>query len=130
MGNQTQSLGTANITEWLDERRRTDRVEVALPVQVCSRDAAGDKFEELSSTLNACRDGLYFATQRPSYKVGMTLVVTFPYSVATDRTVRFFGKVVRIDSLSDGRLGIAVELVTAILTKKNGAPFPWNAEEE
>lgn len=129
-GNQTQGLGTVNTTEWLDERRRTDRVEVALPVHVCSRDAAGDQFEEVSSTLNACSDGLYFATQRQSYKVGMTLVVTFPYSAATERSVRFFGKVVRIDSLSDGRFGIAVELVTAVLTKKNGAPFPSNAEEK
>jgi hypothetical protein len=121
-GNRTESLGTVSVIEWLDERRRTDRVEVALPLHVCSRDAAGDQFEEVSSTLNACRDGLYFATQKQSYRVGMSLVVTFPYSVATERNVRFFGKVVRIDSLSDGSFGIAVELVTTIIDREKRRP--------
>ncbi len=117
-----ESLGTVSVIEWLDERRRTDRVEVALPLHVCSRDAAGHQFEEVSSTLNACRDGLYFATQKQSYQVGMSLVVTFPYSAATERNVRFFGKVVRIDSLSDGSFGIAVELVTTIIDREKRRP--------
>jgi hypothetical protein len=121
-GNRMESLGTVSVIEWLDERRRTDRVEVALPLHVCSRDAAGEQFEEVSSTVNACRDGLYFATQKQSYQVGMSLVVTFPYSAATERNVRFFSKVVRIDSLSDGSFGIAVELVTTIVDREKRRP--------
>jgi hypothetical protein len=117
-GNRIESLGTVSVTEWVDERRRTERVDVSLPVRVCSPGGAADEFEEVSSTLNACRDGLYFATKVQSYKVGMSLVVTFPFSHAPERNVNFFGKVVRIDLLSDGSLGIAVELMTTIVNKE------------
>jgi hypothetical protein len=116
-GNRIESLGTVSVTEWVDERRRTERVDVSLPVRVCSPCGAADEFEEVSSTLNACRDGLYFATKVQSYKLGMSLLVTFPFSHAPERNVNFFGKVVRIDVLSDGSLGIAVELMTTIVNK-------------
>ncbi len=77
-----------------------------------------DKFEEISTTLNASRDGLYFSTDIRTYKVGMSLVVTFPYSHAPERNVHFFRKVVRIDVLPEGHFGIAVELVMTIANKQ------------
>ena len=52
----------------------------------------------------------------------MALVVTFPYSHATERNVHFFGKVVRIDVLSEGRFGIAIELVMTIANKQKVRP--------
>lgn len=121
-GTRTEALGTVSVTEWVDERRRTERVDVSLPVRVCYSQGAPDQFEEVSSTLNACRDGLYFATKVGAYKVGMSLVVTFPFSQAAERNVHFFGKVVRIDALSDGSFGIAVELMTTIVDKDKRRP--------
>lgn len=121
-GSRIESLGRVSVTEWVDERRRTERVDVSMPVRVCSSDGAPDQFEEVSSTLNACRDGLYFATKAQSYKVGMCLVVTFPFSRAPERNVHFFGRVVRIDVLSDGSFGIAVELMTTIVNKEKRRP--------
>lgn len=121
-GNRIETLGTVSVTEWVDERRRTERVEVSLPVRVCFSNGTAGQFEEVSSTLNASRDGLYFATKVQSYKVGMSLVVTFPFSHAPERNVHFFGKVVRIDVLPDGGFGIAVELVTTIVNREKRRP--------
>src|SRR5438309_5772374 len=121
-GNRLESLGTVSFTEWVDERRRTERVEVSLPVRVCFANGTAGQLEEVSSTLNASRDGLYFASNVQSYKVGMSLVVTFPFSHAPERNVHFFGKVVRIDVLPDGRSGIAVELVTTIVNREKRRP--------
>ena len=117
-GNPTDTLGTVSFTEWVEDRRRTERVPVSLPVHVCSSDGAIDKFEEVSTTLNASRDGVYFSSDIQTYEVGMSLVVTFPYSDAPERNVHFFGTVVRIDALPEGRFGIAVELVMTIANKQ------------
>ena len=120
--NRIEGFGTVSVTEWVDERRRTERVAVSLPVRVCSSGGSADQFEEVSSTLNASRDGLYFATIVQSYKVGMSLVVIFPFSQAPERNVHYFGKVVRMDALADGRFGIAVELVMTIVNKEKRRP--------
>ena len=117
-GNLTETLGTVSVTEWVEDRRRTERVPVSLPVHVCSSDGSIDKFEEVSTTLNASRDGLYFSTDIQIYKVGMPLLVTFPYSHAPERNVHFFSKVVRIDVLPEGHFGIAVELVMTIANRR------------
>ena len=117
-GNPTDTLGTVSVTEWVEDRRRTERVPVSLPVHVCSSDGAIDKFEKVSTTLNASRDGVYFSSDIQAYTVGMSLVVTFPYSRAPERNVHFFGKVVRIDALPKNRFGIAVELVMTIANKQ------------
>jgi hypothetical protein len=120
--NRIEGLGTVSVPEWVDERRRTERVEVSLPVRVCSSDRSAGQFEEVSSTLNASRDGLYFATNVQSYKLGLSLVVTFPFSQAPERNVHFFGKVVRIDVLANGSFGVAVELMMTIVNKQKRRP--------
>jgi hypothetical protein len=61
---------------------------------------------------------VYFSSDIQTYRVGMSLVVTFPYSHAPERNVHFFGKIVRIDALPEGRFGIAVELVMTIANKQ------------
>lgn len=90
--------------------RRSARTAVSLPVRVQSKEEAGD-FEEISTTQNVSCDGVYFHTRISLYRVGMAVVVTLPYSTETEFYAQFFGTVVRIDSLSDCRFGIAVEFV-------------------
>jgi hypothetical protein len=130
-GNRNESLGTVSVTEWVEDRRRTERVDVSMPLRVCSSESDADQFEEVSTTLNASRDGLYFASKVPRYKAGMSLVVSFPYSHATERNVYFLGKVVRIDALSDGRFGIAVELVMTMVNKQKRRPISmeWGPQQ-
>jgi hypothetical protein len=45
-GNRIESLGSVSVTEWVDERRRTERVEVSLPVRVRSSAGSAGQFEE------------------------------------------------------------------------------------
>lgn len=121
-GKRIGGLGTVSVTEWVDERRRTERVDVSMPLRVCFSEGSADRFEEVSSTLNASRDGLYFATKTQCYKVGMSLVVTFPFFHAPERNVHFLGKVVRIDRLREDSFGIAVELMMTIVNKEKRRP--------
>ena len=76
--------------------------------------------KKISETLNASWDGLYFLSNVQSYRVGMSVVITFPYSYATKFNSHFYGKVVRIDGFSDGQFGIAVELIVTIVDKRSG----------
>lgn len=121
--NKSEGLGTVSLTEWVEDRRRTERVEASFPVHVRSSDAEREKLEEVTTSLNASRDGLYFATQNSSYRVGMSLVVTFPYSHVAERNVHFLSRVVRVDQLSDGQFGIGVELVMTIANKQRLRPI-------
>ena len=121
-GKRIESLGTVSVTEWVEDRRRTERVRVSMPLRVCSPEGESDKFEEVSTTLNASRDGLYFASKARSYKVGMSLMVTFPYSYPAERNVHFLGKVVRVEALSDGSVGVGIELVMTVANKEKRRP--------
>ncbi len=112
---KSQGGGTVTHTEIVyGDRRRTDRAKISLPVRVRPSDAREDSFDEVVTTLNASRDGLYFTTACPSYQGGMLLHVTFPYSPGA-RSVDFLGQVVRIEQLPEGRIGVAVHLLTTIL---------------
>ncbi len=121
-----QNVGTVTFTEnnW-DERRRTDRVPVELPVRVRPSAAQEPLFEEVCTTVNASRDGLYFTSANQSYTVGMQLLVTFPYStVPNARNVDFIAQVVRLDQRQDGRTDVAVELVMTVVNKGKVRLFP------
>ncbi len=94
------------------ERRRKARLRLSQTVRVrpsghCERD-----FDEILPTLNTSRDSVYFASKNESYKEGMRLFVTCPYSDGLGSINReSLAKVVRIDDLGHGRRGIAVEIL-------------------
>ena len=68
--------------------------------------------EEVTTTLNRSRHGLYFTTWAEHYYLGMHLHVTFPYSSSVDLcNYEQRATVARIDRLHDGRLGIAVQML-------------------
>lgn len=118
------SAGTVTITTFEGERRRTDRVELSHPVRVRPSSPQDGSFDEVCTTLNASRDGLYFSTERTEYRVGLSILVTFPYSnVPGARNVDFVGQVVRVDQLPNGRFGVAVDLLTTVLLKKQEPPL-------
>lgn len=120
---QPTAAGTVTFSD-LEERRRTDRVEISLPIRVRPYDPKEASFDDVCCTLNASRDGVYYASSCQKYRVGMQLRVTFPYSnLAYSRNVDFLGRVVRIDTLSDGRLGVAVDLQMTIHNPKRVRTF-------
>lgn len=96
------------------ERRRGRRVKVSHPVRLRPSDPSVKHFEEVRLTFNASCDGLYFTTRHKSYYKGMRLFVTFPYSSVEALNCEYLGYVVRIDQLTDGRLGVAVQLLSTI----------------
>ena|SRR2546427_9687596 len=87
------------------ERRKRLRLKFSRPVRV----AKYGHVEEVRTTLNVSRDGLYFTTSLEHYSVGMLLKVTFPYSPVDPIKTEEIGEVVRVERLADGRMGIAIK---------------------
>ena len=84
---------------------------MAQKVRVRPSEPRGNDFDEVVDTLNVCRNGVYFASERASYQKDMRLFVTYPYDIGHGAiNQEYLGLVVRIDQLPDGRRGIAVEL--------------------
>ncbi len=93
------------------ERRGKGRAKLAQKVRVRPSEPQGKEFDEVVDTLNVCRTGIYFASDRDAYHTDMRLFVTYPYATGPGAiNQEYIGRVVRIDSLPDGRRGIAVHL--------------------
>lgn len=91
------------------EHRRSHRAKVSLPVRV--RPADPKYVEEVQTTLNATRDGLYFTTSLKHYYLGMQVQVTFPYRPTDRVNSEYIGRVVRLDRLAGGRWGVAIHFL-------------------
>jgi hypothetical protein len=93
-----------------EERRRSQRDKIANPARVRPW---GPKYEEeVRTTLNSSRDGLYFTTWSEHYHLNMSVSVIFPYASVVLSHSEHFGRIVRIERLTDGRLGIAVQFLS------------------
>lgn len=92
------------------EKRQSPRARISAPARIRPSDP---RFaEEITTTLNRSRQGLYFTTAAQHYYVGLHLGVTFPYLSMVDLcNYEQVATVVRIDRLEDGRLGIAVRVL-------------------
>jgi hypothetical protein len=109
------------------ERRRVSRAKIGLTVRVRPSNVSHSLFEEVRTTWDVSRQGLYFTTQRLSYRVGMNVTVACPYS-QTPGTVGDdgeLGRVVRIDRLSGGYFGIAVVLLRFEAAGPNALTRPY-----
>lgn len=93
------------------ERRNRLRLKFSRPVRVGSEAKYG-YVEEVRTTVNVSRDGLYFTTALKHYYVGMWLLLTFPYSPVDPIKTEEIGKVVRLERLADGRVGVAVQFLS------------------
>jgi len=93
------------------ERRRLARRPVFRPIRVRPSFPGDKDFDEVLGTVNAHREGLYFVTELNVYKKGLRLNVAMPYSPHTPGENEYIGEVVRVESLPDGKFGVAVHLV-------------------
>jgi hypothetical protein len=91
------------------ERRRKGRAKVSREMRIRAADFNDGSFEEVCSTLNFSRCGLYFLTPHDRYRVGMRLRVTPANQQATEGAWEHQGKVVRVHRQGT-HFGVAVFL--------------------
>jgi hypothetical protein len=90
------------------ERRLGQRVKMSKPM--LARPTDPKYKEEVVTTLNVSRYGLYFETRAEHYYLGMHLNVIFPYAPEDPVNTPVLGVVVRVDKLTEGHLGVAIRL--------------------
>jgi hypothetical protein len=91
------------------ECRLTPREALSEPVLVRPCDPSYP--EEICTTANVSRSGLYFVTSTKHYAVGMNVVVTLNFGADDPRHREQIGDVVRIESLGKDRLGVAIRIL-------------------
>jgi PilZ domain len=93
-----------------NERRSFDRNRLRLPIRVRGT-GDRDKSEEIIYTQSISRGGLYFVS-RQEWRAEEILKIVYPYwTEANSINTEYVAKVVRVDCLSDGAWGVAVEFL-------------------
>lgn len=93
------------------QKRRSRRVKMQRPVRVRPSEPRDEHFEDLISSVNASKEGIYFHSRRKGYYKGMRVFVTFPYTSGHDpMNCEYVAEVVRVEDLPNARFGVAVEL--------------------
>jgi hypothetical protein len=93
------------------DRRKATREKSSMPARVRTSNPAHE--DEVRTSVNRSDQGIYFTTWNEHYCVGMSLGITFPYSSAIELySSERKAEVVRIEKLTDGRLGIAVKMLS------------------
>jgi hypothetical protein len=97
------------------ERRRNRRIRLGQPFKVRPSDPRDAHFEEISTTKNVSRDGLYFLSKNKAFYEGMRLFITLPFHRPIDPLDQeYIGQVTRIENLPDANRGIAVQLISSV----------------
>jgi PilZ domain-containing protein len=106
------------VEEKAGERRSFERNRLRLPIRVCGTGNHG-QMEEITHTQSISRGGLYFVT-REDYREGQILKITYPYWTESGGiNSEYRAKIVRLDRLSEGAWGIAVEFLQNLGRKAN-----------
>jgi|SRR5450755_644778 hypothetical protein len=107
----TTSAATATPKESYAQKRRSRRVKMSRPVRVRPSEPRDDHFEDLITSVNASKEGVYFHSRRKGYYKGMRVFVTFPYTSSHDpMNCEYVAEVVRVEDLPNGKFGVAVDL--------------------
>ena len=105
----------AETAEQFPNKRSNRRAKIAKPLRVRPSEPRDDHFEDLPVSVNASKDGIYFVTRRENYYKGMRVFVTFPFSSAHDpMNCEYVAEVVRVETLPNGRFGVALHLVMTV----------------
>jgi PilZ domain len=97
------------------DKRLSRRVKMSKMLRVRPSNPEDEHFDELPVTSNVSRHGLYFHTNRTSYRKGMRLFITYPFTFADDpMKAEYLAEVVRTEQLDDKRFGVAVRLIMTI----------------
>jgi hypothetical protein len=97
------------------QKRRSRRAKIARPLRVRPSDPKDDHFEDLPTSVNASKEGIYFLTRREKYYKGMRVFVTFPFTSRHDpMNCEYVGEIVRVEALPNGKFGVAVNLLMTV----------------
>lgn len=93
------------------ERRKRRRALISAPVRVRSAHDGSNVPDEISTTVDVSRKGFLFLSPHAGFIPGMTVAVTFPYSVsALPLQAEQPGHVVRVSQLPDGCFAVGIAL--------------------
>ena len=93
------------------EKRINPRAKIARKLRVRPSDAYEDDFEEIATSVNVSKRGVYFHTDLQSYRVALRLFVTYPFTSLNDpMKTEWLAEVVRVDDLPGNKHGIAIHL--------------------
>jgi len=105
------------------EARKSRRAKIAKPVRVRPSEPRDEHFEDLPTSVNASREGIYFISRKNSYYKGMRVFVTFPFSSPHDpMNCEYVAEVVRVEELPNGKFGVAVHLKMTMNVGSNQPP--------
>jgi hypothetical protein len=97
------------------EKPRSRRAKMARSLRVRPSEPRDEHFEDLTTSTNASKEGIYFTTRRSNYYPGMRAFVTSPYDSPHDPMNReYVAQVVRVDKLPNGKFGVAVQLLMTL----------------
>ena len=91
------------------ECRLTPRETLSEPVLVRPCDPRFP--EEICTTANVSRTGLYFVTATKHYFIGMNVVVTLNFGADDPIHREHIGDVVRVDELAPSKWGVAIRIL-------------------
>ncbi len=104
----TQAMPIADTT---DPRHDSRRVKAEQPIRVRSASQSSARFDDVETTKNVSRKGLFFTTHRSSYHLGMRVLVTVPYSPSGASGIEYLAEVVRMQILDLETFGVALRLL-------------------
>ena len=93
------------------KRRRELRARVAQRWWICIPET--DHPPEICMTHNVSRCGLYFLTSSTHYLPGMTVSLIRNFDPEDQLSKEEMGRIVRVDSLSGDRKGVAIQVLSA-----------------
>ena len=74
-----------------------------------------DHFEDLPTSVNASKHGIYFTSKKSNYYKGMRVFVTFPFHSAHDPiNCEYVAEVMRVEELPKDKFGVAVHLKMSV----------------
>jgi hypothetical protein len=93
------------------ENRTNPRAKLGRKLRVRPSDGNEDDFEEIATSVNLSKRGIYFHSELQSYRVALRLFVTYPFTSLTDpMKTEWVAEVVRVDELPGNKRGIAIHL--------------------
>jgi hypothetical protein len=97
------------------EYRRNPRARISRKLRTRPSNADHGDFEDFPLTMNVSKNGLYFSTKLPNYRVGLRLFVVYPFTYKEDpMKSEYLAEVVRVDKVGEKQFGVAVNLIAAI----------------
>jgi hypothetical protein len=91
------------------EQRREPRARMSLRLRICISDSVPPA--EICTAHNLSKSGVYFVTPSTHYLQGMKVCVIRNFDPDDQMSVEELGQIVRVDSLSGDRKGVAIQIL-------------------